>query len=60
MTFVYSYASIAVAIGVLFFWRNRRALGVDAEFIFLSAGVAVLWPLSIALDVIGWWKVRRR
>jgi hypothetical protein len=59
VTYVYAYTAIAIAIGVLFFARNRQLLGVDAEFIFLSAGVAVLWPIALALDVAGWWKANR-
>lgn len=57
IAFAWLYLAIALAIGGLFYWRNRSH--VDAEFVFLCAGVALLWPIAIALDVRLWWRDRR-
>lgn len=60
-TFAWAYGAIALSIGGIFYWRNRSSgAGLDAEFFFLCAGVAFLWPLSIGLDLYLWWKDRQR
>jgi hypothetical protein len=58
-TFAWIYGAIALAIGVLFGWRNLRGQQFDAEFFFLCVGIAVLWPLAIVLDFCQWWEMRQ-
>jgi hypothetical protein len=59
LSFAWLYLAGALGIGGLFFWRNRSPEAIDAEFVFLCAGVAVLWPVAVVLDLYGWWESRR-